>query len=230
MLDPYIEGWELRELLRKREIRPREVAEFFLARIEKLNPALGAFMTITRERALADADRLEKLSRSDADALPLFGVPYSIKDLSWTKGIRTTMGSKNFANFVPPVDSEYVARMDRAGGILLGKTSTPEFGARPTTEGGCWPDRAQSMEPRAYRGRLKRRLRRRERERHGPVASGQRRRRLDSHSVGMLRRVRHQTRRAAASPTRRSAPRDGADARPRDQSRAPFAMRHGCST
>ena len=95
MLDPYIEGWELRELMRKRELRPREVAEFFLARIEKLNPALGAFVTITRERALADADRLEKLSRSDADALPLFGVPYSIKDLSWTKGIRTAMGSKN---------------------------------------------------------------------------------------------------------------------------------------
>ncbi len=139
MLDPYIEGWELRELLRKREVRPREVAEFFLARIEKLNPALGAFMTITRERALADADRLEKLSRSEADALPLFGVPYSIKDLSWTRGIRTTMGSKNFENFVPPTDAEYVARMDRAGGILLGKTSTPEFGARPTTEGGCCP-------------------------------------------------------------------------------------------
>jgi len=139
MLNPYIEGWELRELLRKREIRPREVAEFFLARIEQLNPALGAFVTITADRALADADRLEKLSRIDADALPLFGVPYSIKDLSWTKGIRTTMGSKNFANFIPLADSEYVARIGRAGGILLGKTSTPEFGARPTTEGGFCP-------------------------------------------------------------------------------------------
>jgi amidase len=139
MLNPYIEGWELRELLRKREIRPREVAEFFLLRIEKLNPTLGAFVTITADRALADADRLEKLSRAEADALTLFGVPYSIKDLSWTKGIRTTMGSKNFANFIPPEDSEYVARLGRAGGILLGKTSTPEFGARPTTEGGFCP-------------------------------------------------------------------------------------------
>jgi len=139
MLNPYIEGWELRELLRKREIRPREVAEFFLARIEKLNPALGAFVTITPERARADADRLEKLSRAEADALPLFGVPYSIKDLSWTKGIRTTLGSKCFADFIPPADSEYVARLNRAGGILLGKTSTPEFGARTTTEGGFGP-------------------------------------------------------------------------------------------
>jgi amidase len=139
MLNPYMAGWELRELLRKRELRPREVAEFFLARIEQLNPMLGAFVTITPERALADADRLEKLSRSDADALALFGVPYSIKDLSWTKGIRTTMGSKNFSNFIPPEDSEYVARLSRGGGIMLGKTSTPEFGARPTTEGGFCP-------------------------------------------------------------------------------------------
>ncbi len=139
MLDPYIEGWELRELLRKREVRPREVAQFFLERIEKLNPRLGAFVTVTPGRALADADRLEKLSRADADAMALFGVPYSIKDLSWTRGIRTTFGSKNFADFIPPADSEYVARLARAGGILLGKTSTPEFGARPTTEGGFCP-------------------------------------------------------------------------------------------
>ncbi len=139
MLNPYIEGWELRALLRKHEVRPQEVAEFFLARIEKLNPKLGAFVTVTAERALADAARLEKLSRADADALPLFGVPYSIKDLSWTRGIRTTMGSRAFADFIPPADAEYVARLDRAGGILLGKTSTPEFGARPTTEGGFCP-------------------------------------------------------------------------------------------
>lgn len=147
MLDPYIEGWELRELLRKRELRPREVALFFLDRIEKLNPRLGAFVTVTPERALADADRLEKLSRADADALPLFGVPFSIKDLSWTKGIRTTYGSKNYANFVPDADSEYVARLARAGGILLGKTSTPEFGARPTTENGFCPTTRNPWNP-----------------------------------------------------------------------------------
>ena len=192
MLNPYIEGWELRELLRKREIRPREAAEFFLARIEKLNPALGAFVTITPERALADADRLEKLSRSEADALPLFGVPYSIKDLSWTKGIRTTFGSKNYANFIPPADSEYVARLSRAGGILLGKTSTPEFGARPTTEGGFCPTAHNPWNLEHTAGRLQRRRCRRERRGARTAASGQRRRRLDSDSVGMLRRVRHQ--------------------------------------
>ncbi len=139
MLNPYLEGFELRELMRKRQLSPREAAEFFLTRIEKLNPQLGAFVTITREHAMAEVRELEKLSHADADALPLFGVPYSIKDLSWTKGIRTTMGSQNFADFIPSADADYVARLRRAGGVMLGKTSTPEFGARPTTEGGLGP-------------------------------------------------------------------------------------------
>ena len=66
MLNPFIEAWDLRELVRKKEVRPREVAEFFLARIEKLNPKLGAFITVTAERALADAARLEKMNASEA--------------------------------------------------------------------------------------------------------------------------------------------------------------------
>jgi len=139
MLNPYIEAHELRELVRKKEIRPREVAEFFLSRIEKLNPKLGAFMTITADRALADAARLEKMSASDAAALPLFGVAYSLKDLTWTKDIRTTFGSKNYENWHAPADAELATRLANSGGILLGKTSTPEFGLRPTTEGGLCP-------------------------------------------------------------------------------------------
>ena len=139
MLSPYIEAWELRELVLKKEVRPREVAEFFLARIEKLNPKLGAFITVTAERALADAARLEKMSASDAVKLPLFGVAYSLKDLLWTKDIRTTFGSKNYENWHAPADAELAVRLANAGGILLGKTSTPEFGLRPTTEGGLCP-------------------------------------------------------------------------------------------
>ncbi|MGO9606680.1 MAG: amidase [Candidatus Binataceae bacterium] len=139
MLNPYIEASELRELLLKKEIRPREVAEFFIARTEKLNPRLGAFMTITPERAIADADRVEKLSDADRRRNLMYGIPYSIKDLNWTKDVRTTMGSKNYEKNQPPVDEEIVVRMRNAGGILLGKTTTPEFGARPTTEGGLCP-------------------------------------------------------------------------------------------
>ncbi|HXW83598.1 MAG TPA: amidase [Candidatus Binataceae bacterium] len=139
LLNPYIGAVELRELVLKRKVRPREVAEFFLARIERLNPKLGAYMTITAERALDDARRLEKIKPAEARKLPLYGVPYSIKDLTYTKGIRTTLGSKNFENYVPEVDSEIAIRLRNSGGILLGKTSTPEFGNRPTTEGGLCP-------------------------------------------------------------------------------------------
>jgi len=139
LLNPYIEAWQLRDLLAKKEVKVREVAEFFNQRIQRLNPKLGAFMTHTGDRALADAARLEKASAADVAKMPLFGVPYSLKDLTWTQGIRTTMGSKNYENFVPPLDAETARRMSHAGGILLGKTTTPEFGGRPTTEGGLCP-------------------------------------------------------------------------------------------
>jgi amidase len=139
MLNPFIEAWDLRELVRKKEVRPREVAEFFLARVEKLNPKLGAFMTITADRALADAARLEKIGAAEAAKLPLFGVAYSLKDLLWTKDIRTTFGSKNYENWHAPADAELAVRLANSGGILLGKTTTPEFGLRPTTEGGLCP-------------------------------------------------------------------------------------------
>jgi amidase/aspartyl-tRNA(Asn)/glutamyl-tRNA(Gln) amidotransferase subunit A len=138
MLDPYIEAWRLRDLVVRGEVRPREVAEFFLARIERTNQKLGAYMTVTAERALDDAARLEA-SRSDAATLPLYGVAYSLKDLTPTVGIRTTIGSRNYADSFPPHEAVIAQRIKRAGGILLGKTTTPEFGGRPTTEGGLCP-------------------------------------------------------------------------------------------
>jgi len=137
LIDPFIEAWELRELVRRGELRPREVAEFFLARIERYNPTLGAFMTVLADRALDDARSLEQLR--DASSLPLLGIPYSLKDLTPTKGIPTTIGSANYAHSIPPEDAEIATRMFRSGGIFLGKTSTPEFGGRPTTEGGLCP-------------------------------------------------------------------------------------------
>lgn len=139
MLDPYLDATRLRELVLGGVVSPREVAEFFLSRIEQLNPRLGAFMTVTAERALEDAARLERVGARQREAMPLFGVPYALKDMAWTAGIRTTFGSKNYEDFVPAVDAEYAWRLSRAGGILLGKTTTPEFGARPTTEGGLCP-------------------------------------------------------------------------------------------
>jgi len=122
----------------KGELRPREVAECYLARIEKMNPELGAYVTVTADRALADAARLEE-SKADASSMRLHGVAYSLKDLTPTAGIRTTLGSRNYADSFPPQDAVIAQRLQKAGGILLGKTSTPEFGGRPTTEGGLCP-------------------------------------------------------------------------------------------
>jgi amidase/aspartyl-tRNA(Asn)/glutamyl-tRNA(Gln) amidotransferase subunit A len=120
-------------------VQLREVAEFFNRRIEQLNPKLGAYITPTPERARADAARLEKASAAEIAKMPLYGIPYSLKDLTWTKDIKTTMGSKNYENYLPLADAETTIRMRNAGGILLGKTATPEFGARSTTEGGLCP-------------------------------------------------------------------------------------------
>jgi len=139
MLDPYVEAWELRDMVRRGEVRPREVAEFFLERIARLNPSLGAFYTVTAERALDDAARLEKMKPSEAANLPLFGVAYSLKDLTWTRDFPTTFGSRNYKDWRAPADAEFAVRLRNAGGILLGKTTTPEFGMRPTTEGGLHP-------------------------------------------------------------------------------------------
>lgn len=145
MFDAYIEAWELRELVRKKELRPREVAEFYLSRIERLNPKLGAFMTVAAERALADAARLESTNAADAAAMPLYGVAYSLKDLTWTSDIRTTMGSKNFENFRPRADAELAVRLRDAGGILLGKTTTRNSAA-------VRPPRAACVRRRTIRG------------------------------------------------------------------------------
>jgi Asp-tRNA(Asn)/Glu-tRNA(Gln) amidotransferase A subunit family amidase len=95
-------------------------------------------MTVTADRALAEAARLEA-SRTEAASMRLYGVAYSLKDLTPTAGIRTTLGSRNYADSIPPQDAVIAQRLQKAGGILLGKTTTPEFGGRPTTEGGLCP-------------------------------------------------------------------------------------------
>ncbi|HEY2664464.1 MAG TPA: amidase [Candidatus Binataceae bacterium] len=138
MLDPYLEACELRDLIAAGDLSIREVADFFLRRVERLNPALGAFITISADRASRDVARLEKL-RPNLKSMPLFGVPYSLKDLTWTVDMPTTLGSRNYADFIAPADAEIAVRLERAGGVLLGKTNTPEFGGRPTTEGGLGP-------------------------------------------------------------------------------------------
>jgi amidase len=114
--------------VRAREASPTELVEHALARIGALDAALGAFVTVTPERALDAARRAERLLRRGGDLPPLLGVPTAIKDLNNTAGVRTTFGCTVFADFVPEVDDAVVTGLAAAGTISLGKTNTPEFG------------------------------------------------------------------------------------------------------
>jgi amidase len=109
------------------EVSPTELVEHYLARIAAHDAALGAFITVTPERALAAAARAEQALGRD-DLPPLHGVPTAIKDLNNTAGVRTTFGSSVMADFVPTVDDAVVTKLAEAGTISLGKTNTPEFG------------------------------------------------------------------------------------------------------
>ena len=117
---------ELGARYRARELSPVEVTRELLARIEKLDPALHAFVTVTPDRALADARAAEEALRR-GDARPLLGVPVGHKDIYLTRGIRTTGGSALFADFVPDNESTVVRRWQDAGTVLLGKLITHEF-------------------------------------------------------------------------------------------------------
>ncbi|MCV2490924.1 amidase [Geodermatophilus sp. YIM 151500] len=114
--------------VRSREVSPTELVEHALARIEERDAGLGAFLTVTPERALAAARAAEKRLARGGDLPPLLGVPTAVKDLNNTAGVRTTFGSAVMAGFVPDVDDEVVVRLATAGTVSLGKTNTPEFG------------------------------------------------------------------------------------------------------
>ena len=127
-------AWELAERMGKRELSPVEVTEYFLRRIEALDGQLNAFLTVCGDEAMAQAREAEAaLSRGDVVG-PLHGLPVPIKDLNATKGVRTTRGSRVYKDEVPDEDDIIVERVKAAGGIIIGKTNTPEFGHRGTTE------------------------------------------------------------------------------------------------
>jgi len=120
---------ELAARMRGKDISPVEVVRAALARINA-QPEINAFITVTAEQALEDARRAENrlLHAGDDPLPPLFGLPFSVKDLIWTAGVKTTMGSRLFEQFIPAEDAVAVARAKAAGAILIGKTTTPEFG------------------------------------------------------------------------------------------------------
>jgi aspartyl-tRNA(Asn)/glutamyl-tRNA(Gln) amidotransferase subunit A len=115
------------QAVQKREVSPVELAQACLARIEKLNPILNAFITVTAESALEEARTAEtEIGRGEWKG-PLHGIPLAVKDLAETAGVRTTAGSAVLEHFIPSEDAEVVRRLRKAGAILLGKLNLHEF-------------------------------------------------------------------------------------------------------
>ena len=121
-------------LLRKRKLSPVELVDEALARIESGNPGLNAFLTIVAEDARRGARLAERALRRGIARGPLHGIPISLKDNFWTRGIRTTAGSKILSQFVPDKDSDVTSRLAHSGAILLGKTNMHEFAYGITNE------------------------------------------------------------------------------------------------
>ena len=114
--------------IRAKELSPVEVVEAVLGRLERLDPVLHAFTTVTADDARAEARRLEQDIAAGREVGPLAGVPTGVKDLICTKGVRTASGSCAYADFVPDEDDVVVERIKAAGAIVIGKTQVPEFG------------------------------------------------------------------------------------------------------
>jgi aspartyl-tRNA(Asn)/glutamyl-tRNA(Gln) amidotransferase subunit A len=130
----YWSATALTEAIARKDVSPVEVVDAILGQIVRLNPTLNAYCTVTVEQARQEARIAEqKVMRGEALGL-LHGVPVSVKDTVWTAGVRTTMASAIYADFVPSDDAVIVARLRAAGAILLGKTTTPEFAHKGMTD------------------------------------------------------------------------------------------------
>lgn len=124
---------ELGKLIRQKELSPVEVVRAFLDRIEIHNSKWNAFVTIN-EDAIEEAKLAEKAVVKGEVLGKLHGIPIAIKDLTPTKGILTTYGSPLYKDYIPDYDPTFLKRIKAAGGIVLGKTNTPEFGHKGTTD------------------------------------------------------------------------------------------------
>ena len=125
---------DLAARIRAKQVSPVELMEAVLRRIEAVNPKINAFCLLAAEQARAAARNAEIAVMKGEPLGPLHGVPVSVKDVIFTRGLRTTGGSNLFADLVPEQDAVAVGRLKEAGAIVLGKTTTSEFGHKGMTE------------------------------------------------------------------------------------------------
>jgi aspartyl-tRNA(Asn)/glutamyl-tRNA(Gln) amidotransferase subunit A len=124
----------VRTAIQERKTTAYALAEEHYARIEKEDPQIGAFLTLCKDRALEQADRIDRMAAEGKPLPPLGGIPVAIKDVMVTHGVRTTAGSRVLDNFIPPYDCTVVARLEAAGAVMLGKTNCDEFAMGSSNE------------------------------------------------------------------------------------------------
>jgi aspartyl-tRNA(Asn)/glutamyl-tRNA(Gln) amidotransferase subunit A len=140
MSEPYqLTLTQMAAAVRRKILSPVELAESLLARVDSLESAIKAWVTLPRASLLREARRCEREALRGRLRGPLHGIPVGVKDIFYTAGLRTTGGSKIFEKFVPGFDSTAVARLKTAGALVLGKTATTEFAmADPAPTGNPW--------------------------------------------------------------------------------------------
>src|ERR1700677_4337918 len=124
--------------LQAKKISAREIASGVYAEIDRRNPELNAYLTLSRERAYSQADRVDAAVARGEKLPSLAGVPVAIKDVISTSGIRTTCGSKILESYIPPYDATAVTRLENAGAVILGKTNCDEFAMGSSNENSAY--------------------------------------------------------------------------------------------
>src|SRR5712692_1960476 len=127
-----------RSAIQERKTSATALAEWFYAKIASDDPKIGAYLTLSKERALAKAAEVDGLAEKGEALPPLAGVPVGIKDVLVTKGIRTTAGSKILGHYIPPYDCTAVGRLEAAGAVVLGKLNCDEFAMGSSNENSAW--------------------------------------------------------------------------------------------
>jgi len=128
----------VREALAAKKISARELAADYYKRIEARNPELNAYLTLSKERAFAQADRMDALVAAGKPLPPLAGVPLAVKDVLSTRGVPTTCGSRILEGYRPAYDATAVERLERAGAMMLGKTNCDEFAMGSSNENSAY--------------------------------------------------------------------------------------------
>jgi len=127
-----------RTAVQERKTTAQALAEAHYARIQQEDGQIGAFLTLSKERALEQADRMDRMAAEGKTLPALGGVPVGIKDVMSTRGVRTTAGSKILENYIPPYDGTAVARLEAAGAVVLGKMNCDEFAMGSSNENSAY--------------------------------------------------------------------------------------------